>query len=505
MFNKILNLFKNDNETNNKLAVTNNSVQSYFNVLKVHPDITDLLWIIDGDKKNYVQQDNRQYIDVNGIKFYLPSFSSYEPSLMSVKLPIEYVENITDIERPPYYPTYLNLTNEQRGVYWKFLENPYDNKFNIGYVFILYYGLERQLLEGKFDEAFNVILKLRDVHSNGSFQSYSACALILSCIVKQRPDMAIKFYESIDKDYESVFPDELYLMCKFSLNIPINSKDIMRMSKTFSFENNNYIKKYPDLFSETLDDNLQEQIGDKEILLSNYFNKDDFRKLYNVKYPIFANTSIRDKEIEIPAISSNFKLKKVVYDLLSKTHEDVKRKLSELRKSGEVPIVKENTNKRKVIENFDVAMEQNLIERLENSTRTLDKHFILIEIQNFYYKCRNIDEVYLEKCIQYCNLDIDLLPKVQSDYIEEEKSRILMYKEIYTKEELNKEMSNITSFEGRIPAFERLAIIYEKQKKYQKAIDVCENAINYYKSISLTNYVTDFNNRMLKLIEKTAK
>ena len=79
-------------------------------------------------------------------------------------------------------------------------------------MFILYYGLERHLLEGDFHSAFNVILKLRDVHKNKSFQSYSGNALILSALLQKKGEYIPSFIKSLDKEYEFNFSDNLLLM-----------------------------------------------------------------------------------------------------------------------------------------------------------------------------------------------------------------------------------------------------------------------------------------------------
>ena len=96
--------------------------------------------------------------------------SNEEPSLIYTKQPVVVPNDVSIVERPPFFPTYSGLTPEQKGVYIKLLQNPYDNSVDIGFVFILYYGLERHLLVGDYERAYKVILKLRDVHSNASFQ-----------------------------------------------------------------------------------------------------------------------------------------------------------------------------------------------------------------------------------------------------------------------------------------------------------------------------------------------
>ena len=120
----------------------------------------------------------------------------------------------------------------------------------------LYYGLERYLLTDSYEEVIDVILKLRDVHQNKSFQSYSANAVILTCMYRQRADIAQKFMMSLDKDYEFNFSPNLFLICKYSLGLPLYGVEIMRFAKAFGFTKNNYIKKYPKLFIDTLNKNI---------------------------------------------------------------------------------------------------------------------------------------------------------------------------------------------------------------------------------------------------------
>ena len=65
--------------------------------------------------------------------------------------------------------------------------------------------------------------------------------------------------------------------------------------------------------------------------------------------------------------------------------------------------------------------------------------------------------------------------------------------------------TNAEVFNGRIPAFERLAIIYEKQKNYIKAIEICDKAIQYYGPLGMKENVEDFSKRKQKLTEKNNK
>lgn len=488
------------------LIPANSTIAAQNKILAIHPDLQNLLWVSDGPKKNYIPQNNDQVFEYNGIRITFSSFSSQEPSLISTRLPVQENVNPQQIERPPYFPTYAGLTAAQRGVYWKLLADPYGGQFDIGYVFVLYYGLERHLLEGRFEDAFHVILKLRDVYDNASFQSYSACALILTCLFRQRADLAEEFYQSLDKSHELNFSDNLYLLCKMGLNLPLTAPDIMRMAKTFEFTNQNYIKKHPELFYKGLIDAMQSGFGTDRLEISKFITRAEWRKLHKQAVPIFANVSIRDKSIDVPLISECFKLKKAAYDLLEQAHEGVKKELSQMRKEGTLPAEKKS-KPAKVIEplSFDSAQEKELLRQYKSArANAMDRHFALIALQDFYYKYRELDSRDLQMCIDYCNEDITLLPQVQSQYVREERANLQKLASVYSKKELTERLSAIHAFNGSIPAFKRLAIINEKSKNYARAIGTCNQAIEYYASVDMHDAVAEFEQRKQKLEAKAA-
>ena len=209
----------------------------------VQNEIKGLLWFSNGPLKNFNNPvKNVEYYKYNGFTMKFASAGPDEPSAINTKATIRKPRSINEVPRPPYYPSYNELSPEQKWLYWNFLSTPYSGKHDIGYVFIFYYGLERHLFERNFEEAFNVILKLRDVYDNASFQSYSAYALMLSCIMKKKVAYAHKFIESIDKEHEFNFSPHLYFFCKAVFNIPVSANDILRYHIAFSFTNNRYIK-----------------------------------------------------------------------------------------------------------------------------------------------------------------------------------------------------------------------------------------------------------------------
>lgn len=475
--------------------------------LLAHPDLQDLLWIADGPKKNYVPQSNDQSFEYDGIRITFSSFSAQEPSLMSTKLSIQDAVNPLNVERPPYYPSYTELTAEQRGVYWKLLADPYSGKFDIGYVFILYYGLERHLLEGNYEKAFHVILKLRDIYENNSFQGYSACALVLTCLFRQRPDFAAEFYHSLDKNYELCFSDNLYMLCKMGLDIPLTAKDLMRIAKTFEFSNQNYIKKYPEIFETKLLEEMQIKYSTNKLDIKDFVSQAELRKLRKQTIPVFSNVSLREQSIDVPLISESFKLKKAAYDLLELAHTDVKTEVAQMRKAGTFP-VEEESKTVKIIKQltFDSTMEAQLQGQYKKArSNAMDKHFALIVLQDFYYKYSEIDKKYLETCISYCEEDISLLPQVQFQYERDEKASIQRLANVYSKKEIAKKLAAIGCFSGNIPAFKRLAIIYEKSKDFESTKGICDQAVAYYDGIGLNSAASEFAERKNKVSKRIQK
>lgn len=484
------------------LTISKKSLDSQMRGLSIHPDVQDLIWIADGPKRNFILQNKEQILEYDWLKIRIYSFSSLEPSLISTRLPIEKNIKVEEVEGPPYYPMYAQLTAAQRGVYWKMLENPYTGQFDIGFIFILYYGLERHLIEGNFEEAFDVILKLRNIYSNKSFQHYSAGALIITCLIRKRVDLLEKLYQSLDKKFKLNFSDNLYLLCKMGLGVPLTPADMIRMAKSFGFKNQNYIKKYPDLFLTNLTALTEKNFGKIGLEISEFITPTQYKKLRKQDEQIFANLSIRDQTVGIPLLLDCLNLKKEVNDLLEQAHANVKKELAEMRKNGLVPLEKKSSSKKR-LPIFDKKKEIELLQNYNNSEGdAISKHFALISLQDFYYKYRDVDVEYLNMCIDYCYEDIELLAEVQHQHIQEEKNNLQRFSEIYSEEELREREFTNHAFKGRIPAFKRLAIIYEKRKNYFKAIEICEQAIVYYNNILLYDSADSFRKRKIKIEKK---
>lgn len=328
---------------------------------------------------------------------------------------------------------------------------------------------------------------------------------ILTSLIRNRPDILEKFLNSLDKSYELNFSDNMLLLCKFLLNVPLKAHEIMKAAKVFGFTKLNYIKNYSELFEKTMIMSIQQMFNTPAIYISEFINENDLLRATKETHPIFANMSISSKTVQVPVIASIPNFAGAIYNLLDMVHEQVKSELAEARKIGNSYNTPVKTVQPKTISSFDTSREKELLNDYSRSKGMLNTHFSLIALQDFYYKYRNLDNQYLELCLKYCYEDIASLEQMQVAYKQEELNRIHQFADIYTKAEINKQLSEITWFIGRIPAFERLAIVFEKHRDFDKAISICDSAINYYSSYGMHDQASGFLERKSKLIAKASK
>lgn len=297
----------------------------------IQSDILDLLWIKDGKFKNSDVLKIQNNI-LHGSIYVGSTPINQEPSLLSTKTKVEEPRNLYSIEKTSYYPSFLSLSPTQKWIYLKFLENPFSPISDVGYLFIFYYGLERYLLTEKYEKAFKTILKLRDIHTNRSFQMYSGTALILTSMLYNRNDLAMEFINSIDKEFEFSIPPTLFIFCKALLNIPLFPTDILRFHRYFGFNNNRYIKSQSSLFLDCLTNVVMEKYGNPEIEITYLLLS--INSMEKEECPVFANLSLSHKgTVKIPKMNSYQPFVKEIFSLLSMAHERVKQILANERKS----------------------------------------------------------------------------------------------------------------------------------------------------------------------------
>lgn len=286
--------------------------------LKIHSDLEGLLWFLDGPLKNHEPYEEKSTIHHDGFDIVLTWRTLVEPSAVSMHLPITEPENIQTVRALSYYPRYDGLTPEQRWMYWRVLANPYI-ECDIGYVFLLYYGLERHLVSGEFDRAFEIILKLRGIHKHKSFQGYSLRSLLYSCMIHNRPDLLRRLSNSIDGD-EMVKDFFCFAVLKKKKQEDIFANELMHHARFFGFENTRYIKMHPQMFEKYLTEYLAIEYGVAALPIDLL----DFAAMTLEKTTFFANTSFGDRTVSVPEVSSCETFIKAGYEALYMTHQNVK-------------------------------------------------------------------------------------------------------------------------------------------------------------------------------------
>jgi len=243
---------------------------------------------------------------------------SDDPSTIFLKLPIQKPTRIDSIEPPGYYPSYASLRPEQRWVYLNWLQDVTE-EVDIGYVFIYYYGLERQLLTGKFDRAYDEILKLRQYHRNKSFLAYSESSLVNSSLLMKRPD---KLTELLKDNVISNFGNSLFLIAYYN-KFNLSAENLILIFDRMSGLNKRYFREDRQLFQNLLSEVLNECFGiDSFPFTDNYVAGETAR----ARYPLFANISLPDniRTPDWPNFYAHSRLMNDLKNLFQTTHEKFK-------------------------------------------------------------------------------------------------------------------------------------------------------------------------------------
>ena len=351
-----------------------------------------------------------------------------------------------DIPRPSYFPRYDELEPEQRYIYLKFLENPLNGETDIGYVFLFYYGLERHLFEGLFEDAFELILKLRQVYDNSSFQNYSFVALAVTSLAHGRMDL----FEKLVCDCElsdSLLNINFLLLTKIYNQKELIAEELMKYARRFEFVNTKYIKDYPDLFKSTLAGVLNKKGG---IYPYKYLNKSQPQ---NYTINAFANMSIH-AETNIPNYVEVFKFKMECYKVLEEAHSLVKEELKNNRDKyiKATPKVKPIYSEDSDYPNID-----------------------------YYLKCENADSNFFEsyspvKEPVYCQ-HLRYQIAIEHIYRDRDYPKALSHVIDLCKKDINlvqKHNAFADTHYLDFESFKRIAIIYEKQKEYQACYNICK-------------------------------
>jgi hypothetical protein len=223
-----------------------------------------------------------------------------------------------EVPELPYFPSYSGMTPEQRGLYLEWLCD-ISNPIDVGYVFVYYYGLERHLVVGMFDAAVDEILALRSFHSNSSFQSYSASALVHACLLRKRPDILQRLYTIPGFNYFG----NSNLLALYHSGEDITPETLFQLACHLQEVNKRYLKLNPELYQQKLRDTLSKQFGKEFYPFASRFL---LRDVDGVAFPVFANTSF-PPGVRAPALPNFFRHGPFVTefgDFFREVHESAK-------------------------------------------------------------------------------------------------------------------------------------------------------------------------------------
>ena len=244
-----------------------------------------------------------------------------EPSIIFKDLPVSKPKQPSLVEKPPYYPTYAGLSSEQRWLYLNWL-NDITEEIDIGYVFLYYYGLERNLLVGDFETAFQEILLLRKHHTNNSFESYSYNALLYSSAFQHQLNL-VQFV--MEKESKNGI-DNVDLMFKYRLEKEITAEEFMSLAKKIKGVNTRYIKALPDRYKAAISIVLSEKFGIAEYPITSIYRIEDIPRQQTIA---FANVSF-PSSMRLPSLPNFLKYLPFISEcseIFIKAHELVKEDL----------------------------------------------------------------------------------------------------------------------------------------------------------------------------------
>ncbi|MGH1648920.1 TerB N-terminal domain-containing protein [Enterococcus gilvus] len=432
----LFDLFKKDTNSNSKKGFGKNRLVVYTRDIPL--EVKELLFI---SKERTVWNKN-QY-SKNGITISLQTNSDFEPSEIVTTLPVK-SGAVTPLG---YYPSYYEMTPEQRAKYLSFLTD-ISKPIDIGYVFVFYYGLERNIfLNQHINESVNMISKLQKYHTNKSFLSYSNDALIYAAMKTKDSSILYKL------DLNCLSPELLFLV-KGAFIGRFSVEDLMRFSKATGFTNQRYIKSEPDLFSEKLQHLIQVRYGLKNYELDKNVQLDTKETIRLM----LANVSIPKREFEYPNLLLNSQIQSDIYFLIKEAHAETKVELAKIRKNNP-----NNSN---------------------NSSQKITKE---------------PKKIYVPKDGLSLKERILLSKDPLSNGFDEETKGIESYKKGELKEA---EEWLLRSVKGNFDApglYERLGILYRKQKRFSDEVEILKIGI---KNVGNSPKLTERLARAIELNEK---
>ena len=221
-----------------------------------------------------------------------------DPSTIWVHLPIQKGE----AEKLSYWPHYIDLSPQQRYAYLSWLRNV-DVPTDMGYVFLYYYGLEKHLILGDIERAVNQIIRLRNVHKNKSFLSYSENSIIHACVLRNRLDLLFDLHE---KTEISGFKNVQFLIA-YNLGFDLSPENLLEVFFKIYTKARKSIREDREKMIEFTSDALTTIFGIPSLPIKQL----DLSKIVTTKEIRFCNYSF-DDDIRIVEITDFYKSKELL-------------------------------------------------------------------------------------------------------------------------------------------------------------------------------------------------
>ena len=423
----------------------------------INPKILPLLYFTDGQLKNIDSEVG-------------------EPSAISINFPVAEGQ----FQKLNYYPSYSELTPEQRDGFLSWLSTDLSNIPDIGFAFLLLYCLERHILHDEYlEESLKIISKLQGQISNGSFDYYSSTSIGYILFIHKRLDL-LKYVDLNKCD----------IKLQILLSHKLSADQLISLATGVDFRNRYYIKEYPELFKKALIESLKREFG------SEYFEYElsNIQKLKKEPY-MFSNYSLRKgnnrPDLLMPDPLSDRKLCHDIYAELQKAHDQVKGFL-EIKRAVES---KKDKSKKKIAKpkriNSKTGYPMSTDKQIRNATEQL-------KLTRKFLKNNHISS-YSSRSSQEKMEDL-----VWNNSAEKMDSADLEYK----KGEWDKaEKLWLTCVAINYRAANRLRIMYQKEHRFNDAVQIIDFAVDspVLRKINNDSYITDFKNKLETAEQKSMK
>ena len=423
----------------------------------INPKILPLLYFTDGQLKNIDSEVG-------------------EPSAISINFPVAEGQ----FQKLNYYPSYSELTPEQRDGFLSWLSTDLSNIPDIGFAFLLLYCLERHILHDEYlEESLKIISKLQSQINNGSFDYYSSTSIGYIFFIHKRLDL-LKYVDLNKCD----------IKLQILLSHRLSADQLITLASKVDFRNQHYIKEYPELFKKALVENLKRNFG------SEYFEYElsNIQKLKKEPY-MFSNYSLRKgnnrPDLLMPDPLSDRKLCHDIYAELQKAHDQVKGFL-EIKRAVES---KKDKSKKKIAKpkriNSKTGYPMSTDKQIRNATEQL-------KLTRKFLKINRISS-YSSRSSQEKMEDL-----VWNNSAEKMDSADLEYK----KGEWDKaEKLWLTCVAINYRAANRLRIMYQKEHRFNDAVQIIDFAVDspVLRKINNDSYITDFKKKLETAEQKSMK